>query len=74
MNGVEWNTMEPIPSHTIQSFYFPSPPIWGVSNGMKLNNKILKQWNEVFVPFRSVPLHSILFRSIPLRSIPSIQT
>jgi hypothetical protein len=63
-----------IPSHTIQSFYFSFPPIWGVSNGMKLNNKTPKQWNGVFVPFRSVPLHSILFRSIPLRSIPSIQT
>jgi hypothetical protein len=28
MNGVKWNTMKSIPSHTIQSSYFPSPPIF----------------------------------------------
>jgi hypothetical protein len=38
MNGVEWNTMEPIPSHTIQSSNFLSPPNWGVCNGMRLHH------------------------------------
>jgi hypothetical protein len=38
MNGVEWNPMEPISSHTINSFNFPLPPIWGVSNGMRFYN------------------------------------
>jgi hypothetical protein len=38
MNGVEWNTMELIPSHTIQSFNFSYHPIWGVCNGMEHYN------------------------------------
>jgi glycosyltransferase involved in cell wall biosynthesis len=37
MNGVEWNTMEHIPSHTIQSSNFLSPLNWGVCNGMRLH-------------------------------------
>jgi len=40
MNGVKWNTIELIPSHTIQLFNFSFLSTWGVCNEM--NDAIIK--------------------------------
>jgi len=51
VNGMEWNTMEPIPFYTTQSFNFSFPPIWEVSNGMKLVSR-----NFTILPSFYLPL------------------
>lgn len=59
-NEIGWNEFNTIPPLTF--------------NFVNLFFKISKQWNEIFILFRSILFHSTLFRSAPFYYIPSTQT
>lgn len=71
MDGMKRKLMECISFHSIT---FCMLQFWRNPKISLFRHEILKQWNGIFIPFCSAPLHSTLFCSIPLRSFYLIQT